>query len=688
MRIVNLSGLKQGIQRIREKGSADPDTLYDLDNGYVTIDGGIKQRPGTALAYTLPAGTLGMCAHDGDLVVFSTSPKATPAGVRCEVITHPFFPSQGITYIWYAAPFLGYLYVVAEFENGDIYHDWLQASSRWEASTMYREGQIIVPGTPNGLGYKAHRVLPKYPTWTPGMDVDVGKRVEPSEANGYYYEAITTSEADGVGTPGGSPNPDGGSTPTPGKDGGTGGGGATVAAGQSGAIPGGYVGVPYSNVGAYGDPWADTGAGGYRYVTADLWPGGTISHNGLQSAGVWLNDIAGIPLVAGSYDVQIAVDVEGNPASFFHAVTIAAKPSYAVLDFSRRGDGDVRHTGLAPAFTGVELAGDGILDCAGWTSGKVYFEVDITAADSLLLGVHAAGLDNLYAGPGRAGTSGYAVAAIDTYGVAFDTATGNLWVRNTAGWIGGGDPATGTTPTVAGGPTTSTNGRFRAALYGTATAQANFGNEAWAYSAPAGFAGIAMPSVQVPAVWAALPIGSKYTLSAVGGIPSRLFAGSIIAGLDGMALATVGKSSGKWQVELTNPRIADDERVGLCVAAFDRADGLLGAAGTENSIGVRNAVLQHDFVKIETCFGGVHAEYLHAVNVGVDGRPEVFTFAADLTAGTVAIYADGVLLRTLAGVPAGTYYPAVTSGYGGASQITATNLAHPVATFADWTETV
>lgn len=219
MKSITLSAQKQGMQRIREKGSPDPASLYDLRNGYVAIDGSIKQRPGTELAFTLPAGTLGMCSHDGDLVVFSTSPKACPAGVRCEVLTHPFFPSQGLTYIWYAAPFLGYPYVVAEFENGDIFHYWLQASNAWEASTAYREGQIIVPSTPNGLGYKAHRVLPKYPTWVPGMEVVLGTKVEPTTANGYYYEATETSEAAGVGTPGGSPNPN--PVPTDPGDGGS-----------------------------------------------------------------------------------------------------------------------------------------------------------------------------------------------------------------------------------------------------------------------------------------------------------------------------------------------------------------------------------------------------------------------------------------------------------------------------------
>ena len=237
-RVIQLSGLKQGIQRVREKGGADPDTLYDLVNGYVTIDGGVNQRPGTVEDAELPAGTLGLMAWNNQLVVFSTTVKSgMPDGYRCEVIVHPFFPSTGLSYIWFARPMMGYPYVVAEFANGDVFHYWLESANSWEASTMYLEGQVIVPSTPNGLAYKAHRTLPKMPTWTAGMEVFVGTKVEPTEENGYYYEATATNEASGVGTPGGSPNPGGGDTDPPGDGGsGTGGSGGTPGTTPPGSI--------------------------------------------------------------------------------------------------------------------------------------------------------------------------------------------------------------------------------------------------------------------------------------------------------------------------------------------------------------------------------------------------------------------------------------------------------------------
>ena len=300
MKTINLSAVTQGIQRLREKGSADPGSLYDLENGFVAIDGSTQQRPGTELAYDLPAGTIGYCVHDGDHVVFSTSPKACPSGVRCEVLTHPFFPSQGLVYIWFARPFLGYLYVSAEFQNGDVYHYWLQSANKWQASTMYLDGQIIVPTTANGLGYKAHRVLPKLPEWIPGMEVVLGTKIEPTVANGYYYEATATSEAAGVGTPGGSPNP----TPpgTPG-DGGP-------------NAPTGWT--------AESGTWFEDPAGTY-----------TIRPDGVTPASMYYNTLYAF----GSGTFDASVDVTGNTMAAFIYVEFLEASGAAV--YSEYGDASI-----------------------------------------------------------------------------------------------------------------------------------------------------------------------------------------------------------------------------------------------------------------------------------------------------------------------------------------------------------
>ena len=189
-RTVQLSNLKQGIQRIRDKGGASPDALYDLLNGYVTIDGSIKSRPGTELHAALPAGTVGLMPWGGRLVVFATSAKTgLPSGVDCEVIAHPTDAAQALKYIWFARPMMGYPYVVAEFANGDVFHYWLQGSftteSAWKANHVYGLDEVVVPG--NGLAYRAKRLNAADPVWKAGEAHAIGDKREPTTFNKYTY---------------------------------------------------------------------------------------------------------------------------------------------------------------------------------------------------------------------------------------------------------------------------------------------------------------------------------------------------------------------------------------------------------------------------------------------------------------------------------------------------------------------
>lgn len=204
-RLQQLSGAEQGIDRRRIKGSASPKTLYDLENGYIDATGAIVSRPGTVEDATLPAGTKGLCASDGAFLVFAHEVKVgMPAGYTCEVLTHPDDATQAVAEIHFSAPFLGYPYVVAEFEDGAVYHYWLQVGSEWAASTAYQEGDIVVPTTPNGLAYRAKRLNSPYPAWAAGVQRNDGDRIEPTTANGYYYEVTDLTAAD---TPSGTVEP-------------------------------------------------------------------------------------------------------------------------------------------------------------------------------------------------------------------------------------------------------------------------------------------------------------------------------------------------------------------------------------------------------------------------------------------------------------------------------------------------
>jgi hypothetical protein len=191
-RTVSLNALTEGITRLRNKGGASPQALFDLENGYVTQSGAIASRPGTVDDAELPAGTKGLMAHDGAMLVFSNAVKSCPAGYSCEVLTHPDNPDIEIAYIHFAKPFLGYPYVVAEFATGDVYHYWLQSGTSWSADTAFSEGDVIVPTTPNGLAYRAKRPAAPGIPWAPNVARTVGDKVEPTVANGFEYTVIDT----------------------------------------------------------------------------------------------------------------------------------------------------------------------------------------------------------------------------------------------------------------------------------------------------------------------------------------------------------------------------------------------------------------------------------------------------------------------------------------------------------------
>jgi hypothetical protein len=205
-RSVALTTIKGGINRMRTKGAALSDALYDLLNGYQTTEKTVKVRPGTQRYADLPVDTAGnntthgLCAFDGSLHVFATELLTVPTGFTCHVIQHPDGPDSGGNYtairkIHYAAPFLGYLYVVAEFVDDSIYHYWLRSGDEWQASTIYKAGDLVVPTTPTGLVYQAKRADEAKQSWAPGVVRTIGDWVEPTTYNDYEYLCVDTQGA-------------------------------------------------------------------------------------------------------------------------------------------------------------------------------------------------------------------------------------------------------------------------------------------------------------------------------------------------------------------------------------------------------------------------------------------------------------------------------------------------------------
>ncbi len=195
MRPYSISSAQFGINRLRNKAGAKPDSFYDLLNCYVTSERTVVPRPGTVRDVELPGTTKGLMTFEGKLWTFSGEPETSPDPSKYVIATlqHPDPASTAnLRAIHFAKPFLGFPYVVAEFDDDPtrFYHYWLQGTGSWQANTVYIEGEVVQPTAPNGYTYAAGRLGPANPTWTAGRTLQVGDIVEPTTPNGYQYRVI------------------------------------------------------------------------------------------------------------------------------------------------------------------------------------------------------------------------------------------------------------------------------------------------------------------------------------------------------------------------------------------------------------------------------------------------------------------------------------------------------------------
>lgn len=214
MRSAPLTTIKGGISRLRLKGGARAETLYDLLNGYPTDAGTVVARPGSLRVGELDPLTRGLVGFNDSLHTFCHTTVTVPTGFTLNLIVHPDIlatdttPSvEGSTIalekIHFAEPYMGALYVVAEFENGNIYHYWLQQGEQWDANKVYKRGDIVYPATPTGLVYQASRLGSANPAWAPSVpryDDYAGSGyapsvIEPIVYNDFYYTCIATTGA-------------------------------------------------------------------------------------------------------------------------------------------------------------------------------------------------------------------------------------------------------------------------------------------------------------------------------------------------------------------------------------------------------------------------------------------------------------------------------------------------------------
>jgi len=189
-RQATLNAVQGGITRLRDKGGASPNTLFELTNGHVTIARTIESRPGTVRHAELPDESRGLGVHEGQLTTYCHRMVPVPAGYRLEVIGHPTQADLPLRTIHFDGPAMGFPYVVAEYANGDVFHFWLERFVPWSANKPVIPGQTVSPTTQTGYLYQAGRTDTPAPAWSAGAARAVGDVVEPSTPNGYRYRVV------------------------------------------------------------------------------------------------------------------------------------------------------------------------------------------------------------------------------------------------------------------------------------------------------------------------------------------------------------------------------------------------------------------------------------------------------------------------------------------------------------------
>lgn len=137
---LTIENFAAGVDRTRPRHSGPPGSIWSGINGHVTRGGDFERRKAFISTYALPSGTYGLAKTAAGLYVFgSAADPGVPSGITYQRLQHG---ANGMVGIVSWDLFAGLLYVIAEYDNGEIRHFYNGTMvSDWGA------------GTPNPAGY-------------------------------------------------------------------------------------------------------------------------------------------------------------------------------------------------------------------------------------------------------------------------------------------------------------------------------------------------------------------------------------------------------------------------------------------------------------------------------------------------------------------------------------------------------
>ena len=167
---VHFDKFGSGLDRRKSRDTSGADALYELKNAYITTGKEIAKRPCAVSQVTLENGTVGLWPALGVLNTF-THDRSIVHGDPLFVarfVPHATDSSRTVAKIHWASTYAGFIYVVVEYDNGNVQHHYLDAGSAvnvtnpkyatptWVASAAYAttSPHFVSPTVPNGFRYQ------------------------------------------------------------------------------------------------------------------------------------------------------------------------------------------------------------------------------------------------------------------------------------------------------------------------------------------------------------------------------------------------------------------------------------------------------------------------------------------------------------------------------------------------------
>lgn len=135
-----------------------PGSLLSLVNGHINRGGEIEKRLAFVPQITMPADTFGLAAVGGTLYTFGsvesvTFPAGTPSNMVYQRLQHP--SGQAMAKVLQVSAFAGKPYVIAQYEDGSIYHFYNGTRHAEFVEARARTSFLVTGGTAGGTSATA-----------------------------------------------------------------------------------------------------------------------------------------------------------------------------------------------------------------------------------------------------------------------------------------------------------------------------------------------------------------------------------------------------------------------------------------------------------------------------------------------------------------------------------------------------